>query len=478
LINWGDIEGRFDPQNLKFFLEIKNEYAYTLMKIKKILLKDPMYGANEAGKERTSEIQPRYIRITDIDDYGLLNSGMGATCENIEEKYLLDNNDLLIARSGNTVGKSYLHKSSGETVKYIFAGYMIKFVVNSNISLPDYVFYYLQTNFFKNWKNATMRVAGQPNINAQEYKDMLIPIPPLEIQQQIVNIMDKAYSEKQEKEKEANDLRASIDEYLLNELGIVLPEQEDNTLENRTFYTNASDILGGRFDPRKYSNKVKKIFAAVNNSPISKISLSQMITESVSGNWGFDEEEKDDSLIKCLTIRATEFDNRHNLKLDNSRVKYRKYPEYVFEKVRLSSNDILIEKSGGSEDQPVGRVAIIDTDVLKSTGEYLVFSNFIHKVRINDNIVLPEYLFEYLTLIHSIKITEAMQTQTNGIRNLIMKEYFNQVVLVPDINIQHSIVNTIKTMRNKAIALENQAIQSVENAKTEVEKVLLGGESL
>lgn len=53
--------------------------------------------------------------------------------------------------------------------------------------------------------------------------------------------------------------------------------------------------------------------------------LSEVIVEDVSGNWGMDEGETDDELIDFLTIRATEFDKKYNLNLDNDRIKCRKY---------------------------------------------------------------------------------------------------------------------------------------------------------
>lgn len=66
------------------------------------------YGAGEVGIERVSDTTPRYIRITDIDENGELLPGLGMTAANVEPQYFLRDRDLLLARSGNTVGKSYL----------------------------------------------------------------------------------------------------------------------------------------------------------------------------------------------------------------------------------------------------------------------------------------------------------------------------------------------------------------------------------
>ena len=84
---------------------------YPLVKLKNLLLEKPQYGANEAGIIRETNIQPRYIRITDIDENGLISANeLGATVANAEDKYILNEYDILIARSGATVGKAYIHK--------------------------------------------------------------------------------------------------------------------------------------------------------------------------------------------------------------------------------------------------------------------------------------------------------------------------------------------------------------------------------
>ena len=187
-----------------------------------------------------------------------------------------------------------------------------------------------------------------------------------------------------------------------------------------------------------------------------------------------DDTVEDPDLISCLTIRGTEFDNKFNLNLENNRTKFRKYKKASFSKIELDEKDILIEKSGGSEDQPVGRVAFVEKDMLDNYP--LAFSNFIHRIRIDDKKAVPEYVFEYLRLMHNIKITEVMQTQTNGIRNLIMQEYFTQTILLPEQKKQKEIAVHVAQMRKRAFELQMEAEKIVSDAKGTVEKMLLGDE--
>jgi type I restriction enzyme M protein len=86
-------------------------------------------------------------------------------------------------------------------------------------------------------------------LQTEDIKNLLIPIPPPEIQSAIVAKMDAAYASKRAKEAEAQRLLDSIDDYLLGELGIELPEQEENTIQSRIFTRRFSEISGGRLDP-------------------------------------------------------------------------------------------------------------------------------------------------------------------------------------------------------------------------------------
>lgn len=261
---------------------------------------------------------------------------------------------------------------------------------------------------------------------------------------------------------------------MLTALSITLPSKTNYNLSGRVFYVHATDMLGGRFDPRKYSLKYKQLLDAIESAPYDRLLLKEVVLNDVSGDWGVDDTVEDPDLISCLTIRGTEFDNKFNLNLDNNRTKFRKYKKVSFNKIALKEKDILIEKSGGSEDQPVGRVAFIEKDMLDNY--LLAFSNFIHRIRIDENKAVPEYVFEYLRLMHNIKITEVMQTQTNGIRNLIMQEYFTQTILLPELKKQEEIATRVAQMRKRAFELQMEAEKVVSDAKIKVEKILLGDE--
>ena len=195
---------RFDPNfniRIKLILEQKSKYEYK--KLKDLIITSPQYGANEGAIECNSDSNAvRYIRITDISVIGELKNTSWKTAENIEEQYILNFNDLLFARSGS-VGRAYLHKNTDKEA--IFAGYLIRFLINEAKADPDYIFYYCHSIIYKVWVEAIYRPAVQANINAEEYKSLPIVLPPLLKQTEIANHITQIRSQAKQLQQQAKD---------------------------------------------------------------------------------------------------------------------------------------------------------------------------------------------------------------------------------------------------------------------------------
>ena len=145
-------------------------------------LNDGDYGANVPSTEMAPG-RPRYIRITDIDEHGGLNRDERAPAGRAAdwERYVVQPGDVLFARSGATVGKTYLQPEHGPDA--VFAGYLIRFQTNPEVLDPVYLAGYTHTSEYRSWVAARQNVVAQPNINAKQYgNELLVPIPPLGIQ--------------------------------------------------------------------------------------------------------------------------------------------------------------------------------------------------------------------------------------------------------------------------------------------------------
>lgn len=142
----------------------------------------PQYGAN-ARSLPLSGNQPRYVRITDIEEGGHLRSGNAVSIDiDNWDRYKLQKGDLLFARSGATVGKAYVHRS--EDRPSVFAGYLIRFRLDTTRLHPNVAFAFTQTKAYRRWVERKQRKAAQPNINGNEYASLLLPVPDRALQDQ------------------------------------------------------------------------------------------------------------------------------------------------------------------------------------------------------------------------------------------------------------------------------------------------------
>ena len=195
--------GRWDIFNLNY--EVQSE-VYPTTILKDIVVAKPKYGASYKTIHKVSDV--RYIRITDINEDGTLNEDI-VSADGYDNQYLLQDGDFLIARSGNTVGKTFLYQS--DIGKAIYAGYLIKFVLNPDLINPKYLLFYTKSSIYKRWINSNMRVSAQPNINSEQYLFSPIIVPEMEVQDRIVKHIESIIKRIQElAESSKNDERTAL----------------------------------------------------------------------------------------------------------------------------------------------------------------------------------------------------------------------------------------------------------------------------
>ena len=164
-------------------VDIKDKVEW--LKLEELAKSKLAYGSGAKAVNYDGKV--RYIRITDINEKGLLKNEK-VSPEVIEDKYILEKGDILFARSGATVGKNYLYDSDELS---IYAGYLIKFSPDFKRVNSKYVYYCVNNTEYDKFILSSKSSASQPNINAQQYSNFKILIPPLHVQQHIVSILDK-----------------------------------------------------------------------------------------------------------------------------------------------------------------------------------------------------------------------------------------------------------------------------------------------
>lgn len=186
---------------------ITNPKGWEIKALRDIIIGKLAYGASASGVPFDGNV--RYIRITDIGDNGKLKPEIAASPSVYESKYELQDGDILFARSGATVGKTYLYRS--EIGKAIYAGYLIKATVNRNKILPQYLFTLGKTSYYWNYIRQSINGVAQPNVNAQSYGDFLVPIPPLSLQEKFVARIGQIEQQKKDLEETIANLQTLLD---------------------------------------------------------------------------------------------------------------------------------------------------------------------------------------------------------------------------------------------------------------------------
>lgn len=145
--------------------------------LKNYLLERPDYGINAPAVPYSDRL-PAYVRITDITEDGRLSLEK-PVCVNHPHacEYFLKAGDIVLARTGASVGKSYLYKPNDG--KLVFAGFLIRLQPDAERLLPSFLAAYLTTDNYWKWVRLMSQRSGQPGVNSQEYGQLPIPVPPL-----------------------------------------------------------------------------------------------------------------------------------------------------------------------------------------------------------------------------------------------------------------------------------------------------------
>ncbi|MGO5010650.1 restriction endonuclease subunit S [Niallia sp. Sow4_A1] len=168
---------------------------------------------------------------------------------------------------------------------------------------------------------------------------------------------------------------------------------------------------------------------------MNKYKVYDLLVNVISGEWGNELNGKEGVKV----IRTTNFTNIGKLDLEKE-VVTRDIDEKKIEQKKLQYGDIIIEKSGGSPDQPVGRVVFFDIK-----DDIYLCNNFTSILRPNNSIVYNKYLFYYLFYLHQMRRVLKFQNKTTGIINLKLDDYLKKTdIELPSIEDQERLVSLLE----------------------------------
>ncbi|WP_338473339.1 restriction endonuclease subunit S (plasmid) [Niallia sp. XMNu-256] len=177
--------------------------------------------------------------------------------------------------------------------------------------------------------------------------------------------------------------------------------------------------------------------------------VKNCIDSVANGTWGEDPNEGN-AVNHLICVRVADFDRDH-LSVSKEKLTVRSVEKSKNLSRILKKGDLLIEKSGGGDKQPVGRVVLFNEDYVA------VCSNFITKVSVDSELIKSEYLLLYLHALNLLRLTLPHITQTTGIQNLNEKSYFNTIIALPPLEEQQAIVKSI----NQKVDVLNKSIRSI-----------------
>ncbi len=442
-MNRGDLKDRLDAKYFALREDLES-FKYPLKRLGELVIQEPDYGATSRAVSRISNQQPRYIRITDFGEDGIESNHEFLTADPIDWDHELLKDDLLFARSGATVGKTYIHEDITESA--IFAGYCIRFRFDTQKVIPKFVYYFTKIDIYSRWVMAIQRPSGQPNINKEEFKNLIIPVP-LQITKQIelVNAMDEARSQRKQKLAEADALLSSLDDYLLKTLGLESPVKDDR----KVFAISLQDVKSqGRLNSDYFH-------------PERILALRAMITAA----------EK----INCEKLENI---------VDFVRNKIKKPSENYLGLAHVQSNT---GELVNVDDMATGDCFIFQTDdvLFARLRPYLnkvycaemdgCCSPEFHVLRIYDkNFILPQYLSVILRSRLILAQTIHMMTGNTHPR-LTNDDVTNLLIPIPKLEIQEEISQEVKHRRSESQRLRSEAETGWQIAKQWFEDQLLGG---
>ena len=147
----------------------------------------PSYGINAAAVPYSDNL-PVYIRITDISEDGRFSPDkLVSVNSELSGNYYLSDGDIVFARTGASVGKSYRYDPNDGPL--VFAGFLIRARPDVEKLLPDFATAYVTTGNYWRWVRLMSMRSGQPGINGNEYSQLPIPVPPVPEQRAIATAL-------------------------------------------------------------------------------------------------------------------------------------------------------------------------------------------------------------------------------------------------------------------------------------------------
>jgi restriction endonuclease S subunit len=420
LINRGELESRFDSYyyNKKF---LENEEK--LHKIGYIKFHNFINIITKGSTPLMTNEGIPFLKVMNIGEFGFKTKKLdyiSLNTHNSMKRSQLHGSEILYSMAGTIgIALNYNKKFGNANINQALA----KIILN-DITKNQLIVYLLNSNLCKLQARRFLTVSAQPNINFEQIKSIKIPNLSKEQETNIITTMNNAYKIKEQNEQEVKNLFDGIDDYLLDKLGIKLPNEPENNIKNRTFRVSFNDVFNKRLDSIFYNSKKYKLGSGIYKEDdlklLSSIAKGQSITSS----------DIKDGIYPVIAGGQTSPYN-HNI-------------------FNYNGNIITISSSGAYS----GYAWYHD---------YPIFASDCSVVQSKDeSIVTTKYLFEILKL--KQKELYSFQ-QGSGQPHVYSRDIKKITIPLPHLNIQNEISKEINKRRTRAKKLNCIATKTLEKAK-------------
>jgi type I restriction enzyme, S subunit len=424
------MKNTLENPNMILFDKLPNDWRIARLKY---FTKEPLlYGANEVSLDDDRDL-PRFIRITDISESGNLKEDtfQSLTYE-IAKDFLLEDGDILLARSGATVGKSFLYKEKMGSA--CFAGYLIRLRCDTKKILPVYFYYFAYSRYYWNQINELIIQATIQNFSAEKYNNLIIPLPPLPTQKAIAGFLDKETSR--------------IDSLIsAKERFIGLLEEKRKATITEAVTSGLSPDVKMKDSGVEWLGKVPKHW---------DVERAKWVIEKIEQGWSpqcnnIPAEEDEWGVLKVGAVNDAEFNENENKQLPPDLVAITDY--------EIKPKDILMSRANTTE--LLGSIVLV-----KKTRKKLLLCDKLYRINLNNNKIEPEYFVLYLrSNIGRYYFEREATGASNSMQNIGQEIVRNNWMCVPPISEQKQIVDFIRKQTTRIDGLIQKTNESIELLK-------------
>jgi len=334
-------------------------------------------------------------------------------------KYLVKKGDILISRSGTTGITILIDK---DYKNMLFGSYLIKIRLNSIID-PKFFWYFAQSPFY--WKQISSRGATIKNINLEILRNLRVPIPPLEEQKKIVELLQKA-----------TDIYYTLKDYII---------QIRNSTETITKVIRKKLLTKGIGHSDYVETDIGEFPKDWEVRRLNEIAIIRS---------GFSERKRDEN-SKVIHLRPDNIDNETDRIVFHRIVYIPESPK--IERYLLRHLDIVLVNTNGSIDH-IGKLGIIDMPL----NQKITFSNHLTAIRIVSKDVEPYYIYYLLSWYHLNGSFKKVVKNQAGKWNLNLDTIRNLLIPLPPLEEQKKIVEILQKV-DELIIRFNDFLQNLED---------------